>query len=282
MKDKYLINIDLDGTLLNGTRPIYNENQEHWKLFRKVYKELTRQGHVVCINTGRTWETSKQVYLGVGMNSPISNTNGTSIFNPTDNSFKHFKSIASKDLINKIIDKYSADFFMASYTNDGILYIIVNENATITEYHEKIFKNFGTEPLRTSRVHDDFASIRMRFKTESNAAEKICEEIDKSLSCTLYPKEAEPGYDVVEISKNDASKGKALDYISDQLGINRKYTMAIGDDSNDMELFKHAEVKVAMNNAIDELKEQSTIVTDYKNNDSGVSKFLIDYFDLKI
>lgn len=284
MNNKYLINLDLDGTLLKESKELFDKNDEYWIKFIEIYNELTSKGHVICINTGRTFNTSSKIYDGVGMKTPISNTNGTFIHNPHDSQFPVYKSTVDKDLINKVLckAKYQEYFFMASYTTEGILSIMFKNINNLPNVYKNILNNFGVIPIKSTKVLSNFSSIRMRFKTGTNVVQDFAKELDKNLRYTIYPKGSEHGYDVIEISMKEASKGKALDYIAKTLGFDNKHTIAIGDDSNDIELMKHAHISVAMKNGIQELKDVCKEITNYTNTEGGVSKFLEEFFKDKL
>ena len=51
------------------------------------------------------------------------------------------------------------------------------------------------------------------------------------------------------------------------LGIAKEDTLVIGDNYNDRELFDGGDIKIAMGNAVDPLKEMATWVTDQNDRD---------------
>lgn len=77
----------------------------------------------------------------------------------------------------------------------------------------------------------------------------------------------------VEFNSETASKGAALERLCRILGVPREATLAIGDNQNDCALFRFAGYSVAMDNAIDELKQLADEIT-LSNDDDGVAVFL--------
>ncbi len=61
----------------------------------------------------------------------------------------------------------------------------------------------------------------------------------------------------VEITDKNATKGTAIDFIKQYVGAHTSY--GIGDYGNDLPMLQHADVGVAVGNAVDELKEQADI-----------------------
>ena len=70
-----------------------------------------------------------------------------------------------------------------------------------------------------------------------------------------------------------ADKGNALRILCSHLNIDLSETVAFGDDCNDLEMLKTADIGVAMGNAIDKIKAIADYVTDTNDND-GVAKWL--------
>jgi len=66
------------------------------------------------------------------------------------------------------------------------------------------------------------------------------------------------------------SKGKALEYISKELGIDVKEFAAIGDSENDIDLLEAAGIGIAVANADLKLKERADIITSKKNGEGVI------------
>ncbi|AEA47199.1 phosphoglycolate phosphatase [Archaeoglobus veneficus] len=66
------------------------------------------------------------------------------------------------------------------------------------------------------------------------------------------------------------SKGRALEYIADELGISPKEFAAIGDSENDIDLIKAAGLGIAVGDADLKLKMEADVVVSKKNGDGVV------------
>ena len=77
-------------------------------------------------------------------------------------------------------------------------------------------------------------------------------------------------YNNLEINAEEATKGNALLWLADYLGIPREETMAFGDGENDISMLKAAGIGVAMGNASDQIKEAADEVT-LTNDQDGVA-----------
>ena len=76
--EKYLIALDLDGTLLPDLYSLSDYSV-------KVFKELSKRGHKIVITTGRPYRSSGFVYDAFKLDTPIINYNGCLITNPSNN-----------------------------------------------------------------------------------------------------------------------------------------------------------------------------------------------------
>lgn len=70
-----------------------------------------------------------------------------------------------------------------------------------------------------------------------------------------------------------ASKLTAISYIAQNLNISLADVLVFGDDRNDIEMIRHCGCGVAMGNALKEVKDAATFVTDSNEND-GIARFL--------
>jgi len=73
-----------------------------------------------------------------------------------------------------------------------------------------------------------------------------------------------------------ANKGDALDLVLHRLGISRRHVMVIGDNVNDIPMFKRAQISIAMSNAPEQVKQIAT-VTAPSNDDEGVAWALKEF-----
>ena len=65
----------------------------------------------------------------------------------------------------------------------------------------------------------------------------------------------------LDVTHHDANKGFVADYLSRTLGIPRAEIATIGDQPNDVLMFRRSGFSIAMGNASDEVKRQASAVT---------------------
>ncbi len=76
-----------------------------------------------------------------------------------------------------------------------------------------------------------------------------------------------------DIANIDSNKGNAVKKLLKILKIAKDETIAIGDDNNDLSMFEQVGYKVAVDNAIDIVKEKADEIT-LSNDEDGVAVFL--------
>lgn len=83
----------------------------------------------------------------------------------------------------------------------------------------------------------------------------------------------------LEINDIKATKGDALNFLSNHLNIKADEIMAIGDSGNDVAMLKYAELSVAMGDGTDEAIKSSKYVTDTCENNGfakAIDKFILN------
>ena len=89
-----------------------------------------------------------------------------------------------------------------------------------------------------------------------------------SVSLTEYPAR---DFSLVDVTAPDATKGRALAWRAEQLGLARSEVMAVGDNFNDVEMLEFAGTAVVMGNAAVSLRERGWHVTGHHDED-GVAQ----------
>jgi HAD superfamily hydrolase (TIGR01484 family) len=78
-------------------------------------------------------------------------------------------------------------------------------------------------------------------------------------------------FTLVDVTAPEATKGRALAWRAEQLGLTRDEVMAIGDNFNDLEMLEFAGRPVVMGNSVDALKTRGWAVTGHQN-DAGLAE----------
>jgi len=80
----------------------------------------------------------------------------------------------------------------------------------------------------------------------------------------------------IEVMNEGVSKGTGLNYLIDKLNIDKSEVVAIGDNENDISMFKVAGLAVGMRNGDESIKNHVHVFTD-TNDEDGVAKAIENY-----
>jgi len=133
-------------------------------------------------------------------------------------------------------------------------------------------------PLESALVEDPVevmfngAAVAMRSLTESRRREargvsrRSAEgaKADFTVSLTEY---VHRDFSLVDVTALNATKGHALAWRAEQLGLTRDQVMAVGDNFNDVEMLEYAGTPVLMANAVEGLKRPGWHVTGHQDED---------------
>lgn len=272
-----LVAIDLDGTLLSEACTISEENT-------KAVKEAQQQGHIIIVATGRSIHDAKQTLKNVGIVCPVIAANGAIVDNRED--ILRTLAIPTEIVLELQTLLENNDFYYEIYTNEGIF--ILEEGRVLL--HQEIGNNI-TEKIEAeieiqyqqyglNTVKDfhqlNFSKLEvyklfvLTFDADKlkNLHGKLAGRVDISLTTSGTAK--------LEVGHPQTSKGNALQFLATYLKIPLNETFAIGDNLNDLSMFKVAGTSIAMENAEEVLKFQSTYVTTH-HNENGVAEALRRY-----
>ncbi|WP_410770036.1 Cof-type HAD-IIB family hydrolase [Fontibacillus sp. BL9] len=274
-----LIAIDLDGTLLTA------ESKPSAEGIAAIGKVLQQQNHKIAICTGRASYDVRHL-IGKGLKLPIISFNGAAVYGEDEQLLNEtpikreiareaisflgdqdvYFEIFSPDAIyspSKGEDKLRAEMDVLKSANPEIDYDQLWKSALIQ------FVQFGIVPIdRPMEVIDRGASVYklLVFTYNEEKLDLIRRHFD-SLPSVHTTSSADH---TLEIISTETDKGHALQFLADYYGIAMEDTVVIGDSYNDISMFRIAGTRIAMGNAVDEIKQLSTAVT-RDNNEHGVA-----------
>jgi hydroxymethylpyrimidine pyrophosphatase-like HAD family hydrolase len=101
------------------------------------------------------------------------------------------------------------------------------------------------------------------------------------LNTSLIKSSTYEGIYYLEIRRKGSSKAKGFQRLLRYLRIKETDAAVVGDWYNDISLFQTNAVKVALSNAVPEIKRLADIVTKRNNNEDGTGEFLRMVLDSK-
>ena len=269
MKDKYLIVLDLDGTLLQGF------DQYDLETFAYL-KQLAKQ-HTVVLATGRPYRSSKYYYDLLELTTPIINYNGSLVHHPSDSKFKKQMHTVNKHDICNFLNELDSIFVNAFCEIEDSVYLFEDTKEMIPYLHlEGGTLTIG--PFLTTLPSDPHGAILV---TKEDSEEALL-ELSKKYSENSFHLRIWHNDDLVisEVYSLHVNKATGIKTIQEALQIQDQKVIAIGDGHNDIEMIQYADIGVAMANGHEELLEVANYITSSLE-EQGVMRFLKQFFKSK-
>jgi Cof subfamily protein (haloacid dehalogenase superfamily) len=270
-----LIGIDVDGTLLdsNGQMPDANRNAIHHAVVSGVH---------VALVTGRSYPFARPVAAGLPDTLSLIVSNGAierrmdgttlarrllsrtvaaSVLEAT----RRFRDVAA--LIFDRDEDRQLVFESMDWSHPGRKAYWARNQARIAQ----------SEPLEAALVEDP---IQVMFNGGVEPMRDLAGELRTlpgAFAVSLTEYEARD-FSLLDITSPTATKGYALAWRAEQLGLTAAQVMAIGDNFNDLAMLEYAGLPVVMENAVEGLKTRGWHVTGHHNS-GGVAQ-AIDRFVL--
>ncbi len=269
-----LICIDLDGTLLDS-HTLENKYMVS-EVNKKAILDALDAGIQVAIVSGRPNCFTTRI------RSQISDQLGHITFNGAyyrvGNKTQTFPidTTATKRLANIVKENQMGAYFknknLSLYTkaDNGILdYDNYKAETPLKDqmdmrYHVDVDAYLQTKEMEVLKI--------MVLNEEESVFQKVSKEImadTSGLRVFQYP-------DFLEMSSIHTSKGNAVVNVCKELDIDMKDVVCIGDNYNDIPMFKVAGLSVAMGNAVTEIQELCDVVTK-TNKEGGVAHAIYEY-----
>lgn len=245
--------MDIDGTMVSKGKKIDS------KLIYAI-KNLQSKGNKVIVATGRHMPLINKEIIDIGFDGFVA-ANGAYIKIGND---EIFNAKFDKKLIEKIIDLTKKNNFIYYLEDKNIIYVN-DQNHPI---HTNFLANWDIE---SNFLEDDkkekVINIAMIAYNEPSDCELIKTEFSEFLDVVSHH-----GYNSCDLNIKNINKGigvqKVIDYFKPEI------SYAFGDGYNDLEMFNVVDKKIAMQNAVQELKEISSEITDSVF-DNGIYNYLL-------
>ncbi|MBA4405873.1 hypothetical protein C0389_01230 [bacterium] len=262
-----LVVFDLDGTLLDDEGNLGEET-------KSLVKELSEFGVRFSIATGRLLSAVTDIADILDIKIPLITLDGTLIQRRPGEENIFVSHLPAKSVVRalRLADKY---LLKVALCHEAAIYF-TEENEQISRIlgksgakYQKIFsyENYVSEALELVMVGDYRESVRF-------VMEKMSFPYTFGIRSSYYKSHSADDTYVLEIRKMGSSKGEGLRKLVSHLKMKMFQTAVMGDWYNDKSLFDTDALKIAVANAVPELKKLADIVTKRNNNEDGVAEFL--------
>jgi Cof subfamily protein (haloacid dehalogenase superfamily) len=240
---------DVDGTLVTKDKVLTERAQQR-------VRDLKAAGIAFAITSGRPPKGMEMLLKPLAIETPIAGFNGGQWVNP-DLSIIESHTLP-RDIADKTV-KALKDRSLDVWVYSGADWLIHNKDAPhaareewTVKFPPKITADFGgalDSAVKIVGVSDDLDLMQ-------KVAEDIRQELGDAASAAL----SQPYY--LDVTSPQANKGAVVDYLAKHLNIAPDEIATIGDQPNDVLMFRKSGLSIAMGNASDKVQSQATHVTE--------------------
>jgi Cof subfamily protein (haloacid dehalogenase superfamily) len=253
-----LVLADVDGTLVT-------EDKVLTKRARNAVSALEGAGIRFAITSGRPPLGMAMLFHALDLDTPIAGFNG-GLFVERDLTILEQKTVPA-DIAHQAID-LMREHGLDTWVYSGNDWLITNINAPhvareswTVKFEPKVVADIGEHLHQVAKivgVSDDLDKVQ---RCEADAQAAFGQRATANRSQPYY----------LDVTNKDANKGAVVEYLSQHVGVPAAEIATIGDQPNDVLMFKRSGFSIAMGNASDEVKAQAAAVTD-SYNDEGFAK----------
>ncbi len=283
MKKKTLYVTDLDGTLLGGDSRISPRSRE-------MLNVLAGAGVMVTPATARTPATVQPLFHGVrqsvytmddGVEHPLPSIvmTGAGLWDRHEAKFESCRLIPEADAV-RIRDTFSREELRPFvYCLSGDSFLNVYHPAAMTRREDAFYQerrhlelkrfHLDQQPARWDRVALFFAIGPVR------SVERACGALRDVTGCAAawYPDVIIPDTGLIDIYAPGVSKAHAVKNLAAMTGAAE--VVVFGDNLNDLPMMRVADVAVAVENALSQVKDEADVIIGANTADSVV-KFIAE------
>jgi Cof subfamily protein (haloacid dehalogenase superfamily) len=267
LKQIELVVFDVDGTLVNDEGEIGERTKQ-------LIMDLKKLGVLFSFASGRLHSALIPLAEELKIHSPLISLDGSAIKSATGKEFV-YRSFLKQSQVKKAIEyseKYQINIALCH--TEAIYY--TKQNAVIPTLVDKfgaVYKEVDSyNELTDKTLEIVFASNNRR--TVQFVRDKLSFPFTFGTSLSYFRSQTHDEIYYLEVRRSGSSKGKAMQRLLKHFGINEYCTAVVGDWYNDLSLFETRGVKIALNNAIPELKKTANYVLNKSNNEEGITEFL--------
>lgn len=253
-----LVLADVDGTLVTEEKVLTDRA-------RAAVANLRKAGVRFAITSGRPPRGMAMLTGPLQLDTPVAGFNG-GLFVTPDLTILEQKTLP-EDVAAKAIELFRSHGLDA-WVYRGNDWLItkpgaphVDREAWTVKFDAKVVADFDGTLDQVSKIvgiSDDLDCVK---DCESAAQAAFGDRVTASRSQPYY----------LDVTHKDANKGTVVDYLSQHLEIPEAEIATIGDQPNDVLMFRRSGLSIAMGNASDEVKSQADATTE-SYDDEGFAK----------
>lgn len=235
---------DIDGTLL-GPDHLLSASVKH------AVKSYIQSGGLFTLATGRPWQTTQTLAKELGVMLPLILSNGAVVAN--GRAVMRRTELPLTPLVPLLMEANMNGLGVLIFYRDHIR--ALRRTKEIEQYERK--ENTRCETMQLANAGEDRIE-KVILIGPMTVARELWDVWQPLLHGKVTVLQSEDNY--LELVSANVNKGTALAYILKQLNISPHEVMAIGNQLNDLEMFRTARYGVAVANSHPELKKAASYI----------------------
>lgn len=231
--------------------------------------------------TARSVYSAKPLTSALNISVPYVLMNGVSIYNPENNTYiknNYIQPEVSSEII-RAFNENNLKCFMYKICDNVLTAYFTEITSQVMQSFAESRKNNYNKPFVQCRDFADVADSKTVYFTVTGEYEKILPVKNiirtiKGINYDFYQDTYTKKY-FLEIFSESASKAGGIKYLRNKYSFDE--VVCFGDNFNDMVMFGEADTKIAVNNAVPELKETADFIT-AENDRDGVASWLSENY----
>ena len=261
-----LLLADVDGTLVTKDKVLTERAQ-------KAVRDMEAKGIKFAITSGRPPKGMRMLFDPLAVNTPIAGFNG-GLFVKRDMSIIESRTLdaAVAKQTAGLIEQAGLDVWV--YAGDD--WLLRDKDAPHREREEHTVQ---FPPVVVAAFTDEHFKQAVKIVGVSDDLDRVaaCEKtVQEALGKTASAARSQPYY--LDVTNPQANKGGVVAYLSKALGIDPGQIATIGDQPNDVLMFKPSGFSIAMGNSSEAVQKQADAVTDSYDDEGfakAVEKFIL-------
>lgn len=269
---------DLDGTLLGADSRISARS-------RQMLNDAISQGKMFTIATARTPATVSKIIEGIDMQLPAIVMTGAAVWDPRTDSYSDQRYM-SPEAVRPLIECFRRMHYpIFLFTLSEHLIDIYHIEGKLNELEQRFmderidspYKRFHILPDGSDIIPDDLSRTILFYgiqPTDHSCATYAEMQKLEGIRPQFYHDFYGPEIGIVEAFSPLATKANAVEQMKRRTGADR--VVVFGDNLNDIPMMEIADLAVAVENALPEVKAKADIVIGANTADS-VAEFILNY-----
>jgi Cof subfamily protein (haloacid dehalogenase superfamily) len=263
-----LIGIDIDGTLLDSHGGMPDAN-------RAAIHDAVAAGVHVALVTGRSYPFARPVASPLPSSISLMVSNGA--VERTMDGGTLARRLLDRESARRVLDttrqhRHAAALIFDRDADRQVVYETMDwEHPGRQRYWSRNHSHIAQSIPLEAALDEDPIQVMFNGGVEDMRALFDWLRVEVQGCSVLMTEYVSRDFSLVDVTSPHATKGRALEWRTRQMGLTREEVMAIGDNFNDVEMLEFAGHPVVMKNAVDGLRSRGWHVTGHQD-EAGVAQ----------